>query len=82
MGKTVKKIFIILGVLVACFIGWQLVFNQGGILRTGYNAFVGVINNSFEKIAGDGAKIMNEWGGDGTKADTNGQAFDIDTEAK
>ena len=38
MNKTVKKVFMLIGVLVAIFIAWQLIFNDGGILRTMYNS--------------------------------------------
>ena len=40
MNKTVKKVFMLIGLLVVIFIAWQLVFNDGGILKTGYNAIV------------------------------------------
>ena len=77
MKKTIITVFTILGILVVVFIGWQLIFNEGGILRTGYNALAGGINEQYEKVAGDGETLLPLW--EDTGADTNGQAFDIDT---
>lgn len=78
MNKTVKKVFLLIATLVAIFIAWQLVFNDGGILRTAYNALANGINGQFAKVAGSGQKIVPEWKS-GKQADTNGQGFNIDT---
>lgn len=79
MNKTVKKVFMLLAMLVGIFLIWQLVFNDGGILMTGYNALARGINGQFEKVAGKGQKLIPLWGE--TKADNNanGQGFDIGT---
>lgn len=77
MNKTVKKVFMLLGVLVASFLVWQLVFNNGGILKTAYNSVAGSINTQYAKAAGTGQKILPLW--TNANADNNGQAFDIDT---
>lgn len=79
MTKTVKTVFTLIGVLVAIFLAWQLIFNDGGILKTGYNSLAEGINGQWEKVAGDGQTILPEW--DDTGADDNGQGFDIDTGA-
>lgn len=76
MTKTVKTVFLIIGVLVLIFIVWQLVFNDGGILKTGYNAMADGINSQWEKVAGSGKTILATWG---SNADSNGTGFDIDT---
>lgn len=76
MNKTVKKVFLLVGLLVAIFIAWQLIFNDGGILKTGYNAIVDGVNGQWGKVAGDGKKIMPVWD---TNAKDNGQGFDINT---
>lgn len=76
MTKTVKTVFLIIGVLVLIFIVWQLVFNDGGILKTGYNAMADGINGQWEKVAGSGKTILATWG---SNADNNGTGFDIDT---
>ena len=58
MNKTVKKVFILVAILVGIFIAWQLIFNDGGILKTGYNALADGINGLWEKVAGDGETIL------------------------
>ena len=78
MNKTVVKVFVIVGLLVGVFLAWQLVFNEGGILRTGYNAFVEGVNGQWHKAAGSNSNILATWGS--TQADDNGKAFEIDTE--
>lgn len=78
MNSTVKKVFLLIGLLVAIFIAWQLIFNKGGILRTGYNALAKGINGQWAKVAGSGQTILPLW--DESTADTNGQGFDIDTD--
>lgn len=76
MNKTVLKVFTIIGLLVGIFIAWQLIFNDGGILKTGYNALADGINGQWEKVAGSGETILATWG---TNADDNGTGFEIDT---
>lgn len=76
MSKTVKTVFLIIGLLVLIFIVWQLVFNDGGILKTGYNAMAEGINRQWHKVAGSGSDILATWG---DNADDNGTGFDIDT---
>jgi len=51
--------------------------NDGGILKTGYNAIVKGINGQWAKVAGSGQSLLPEWGSTG--ATDNGQGFDIDT---
>lgn len=78
MNKTVIKVFTIIGILVGIFIAWQLIFNEGGILRTGYNALADGINGQWAKVAGDGQSILAKWE---DNANDNGEGFSIDTEA-
>lgn len=77
MSKTVKTVFLIIGLLVLIFLVWQLVFNDGGILKTGYNAMAKGINAQWAKVAGSNQTILATWGSD--NADDNGHGFDIDT---
>ncbi len=76
MNKTVKKVFMLVGLLVIIFIAWQLIFNKGGILKTGYNALAGGINKQWEKVSGSN-NLIPTWGN--TNAEDNGKAFDINT---
>ena len=80
MNKTIVKVFVIVGILVGVFIAWQLIFNEGGILKTGYNAFVEGVNGQWAKVAGDGKTILATWT-DKTAA-SNGQGFTMDTSNK
>ena len=76
MNKTVKKVFLLIGLLVIIFLGWQLIFNDGGILKTMYNSVANGINGQWEKVAGTGNTVIAQWG---TNADSNGTGFAIDT---
>ena len=77
MNGTVKKVFMLIGLLVIIFIAWQLIFNEGGILKTLYNSVINGINKQWEKVAGSGETLLPLW--DGNNATDNGQGFDIDT---
>lgn len=78
MKKTTIAVFSLIAVLVVIFLVWQLVFNDGGILKTGYNAVADGINGQWAKVAGSGKTLLPEW--DDTSADDNGTGFDIDTD--
>lgn len=79
MNATVKKVFVLIAILVGIFIAWQLVFNDGGILKTGYNSMANGINKQWEKVAGSGETVLAVWGG--SNATANGQGFVINTTA-
>lgn len=69
----------LIALLVGIFIAWQLIFNDGGILKTGYNSLANGINAQWVKVAGSGQTILPAWG-QGT-ATANGAGFEISTEA-
>lgn len=77
MNKTVKKVFMLIGVLVAIFIAWQLIFNDGGILRTMYNSIANGINGQWAKVAGSEQELLPAW--DSKTATSNGTGFEIKT---
>lgn len=77
MNKTVKNVFVLIGILVGIFLAWQLIFNDGGILKTGYNSLANGINSQWEKVAGSGETVLARW--ESTNASSNGQGFDIET---
>lgn len=79
MNKTVKQVFLLIGILVLIFLIWQLVFNDGGIIRVGYDAMANGINGQWEKVAGSGQKILPTWGDSDASDNANGKGFDIDT---
>lgn len=77
MNSTVKKVFMLIGLLVIIFLAWQLIFNDGGILKTMYNSMANGINDQWAKVAGSGQTILATWGS--STAACNGQGFDIET---
>lgn len=79
MSKSVRKVFLIVGTLVLVFLIWQLVFNDGGIVKTVYNAFVDGINGQWQKAAGGDSKLIPSWDDSDAEQNANGQGFDIDT---
>lgn len=79
MNKTVKKVFLLIGLLVLIFLIWQLVFNKGGIIKTGYNAIATGINKQWAKVAGTDQKILPLWDDTNATNDANGKGFDMNT---
>lgn len=60
MNKTVLSAFLVVGALVLAFVLWQLVFTDGGVFRTSYNAVARAINTQYAKTAA-GAELLPEW---------------------
>ena len=77
MNKTVKKVFMLIGLLVIIFLAWQLIFNDGGILKTIYNSITNGINVQWAKVAGSGQTLLPLW--TKTTASNNGKGFNIGT---
>ena len=75
MNKTVLKVFTLIGILVGIFIAWQLIFNDGGILKTMYNGIANGINGQWYKVSGD-SNLIAKWGDNAT---SNGQGFALET---
>ena len=70
--SPIKKVFLVIGVLVLAFLIWQLVFNDGGVLITGWNAVADTVNGVWQKITGNSTStIVPEWG-DAVDAGENG----------
>ena len=78
MNKTIVKVFVIIGILVGVFIAWQLIFNDGGILKTAYNSLANGINSQWAKVAGSGQIILATW--TDSNATDNSTGFEIDTD--
>lgn len=65
--KTTTKVFLMIATLVLIFLAWALFFDKSGVLETGWNAMVGPVNDTWQKITGDSsAKLIPEF-----KADDN-----------
>lgn len=77
MNKTVKKVFMLIGLLVIIFLAWQLIFNKDGILKTIYNSIANGINGQWVKVAGSGQTLLPSW--DTSTASNNGAGFNIGT---
>lgn len=77
MNKTVKSVFMLIGLLVIIFLAWQLIFNDRGILRTIYNSMANGINCQWAKVAGSGQTILPKWSS--STATSNGAGFNIET---
>jgi hypothetical protein len=62
--SPIKKVFMIIGTLVIILMIWQLVFNDGGIIRTGYTAVTAPINKLWGGVTGNpDNKILPAWDG-------------------
>lgn len=79
MNKTVKTVFMLIGLLVIIFLAWQLVFNDGGIIKTMYNALANGINGQWGKVAGKDQKLIPTWEESSANQDVNGEGFNIET---
>lgn len=63
MNSSIKKVFLVIGILVLAFLIWGLFFNDGGILQTSYNSLAEAVNHTWQKVTGDsGAKLLPEIG--------------------
>lgn len=80
MSKTVKTVFLLIGTLVLIFLIWQVVFNDGGIVKTVYDAIASGINGQWVKVAGNNSQLLPLWNDTSTNGNANGQGFDIDTQ--
>lgn len=57
----IRKIFLIVGTLLLIFIVWDLIFNQGGILSTAYDALISPINITWEHLSGSANPLLPPW---------------------
>lgn len=77
MTKTIKNVFLIVGTLVLIFLVWMVVFNDGGIVKVGYNALANGINKQWAKVAGRSQKLVPLWDATGANGSNDG-GFEID----
>ena len=61
--KTIQSVFGVIGSLVVCLLLWAVVFNDGGVLATGYNAIATPINTSYQKLTGGTGIVIPLWTG-------------------
>ena len=61
MNKAIIRVFMVVAVLLVVFICWQVFFNDGGVLKAGYNALADGINGQWAKVAGEGHDLIPQW---------------------
>ena len=64
--KPITKVFLIIGTLVLGLLVWQLVFNQTGVIATGWNAVVAPVNEQYQRITGKADATLIPTFGDGS----------------
>lgn len=71
MTGTIKKVFLVIGVLVLCLIIWGVFF--GGALGNLWNAAGGELNKGWQKVTGDTeTSLVEDWNATG-EATVKGQ---------
>lgn len=75
MNKTVKKVFLLIGLLVLIFMIWFFVLGGNGVVVTVLNGMIDGLNTQIEKVSSKG-NLIPSFGEDtgGGSADS----FDID----
>ena len=75
MSKTVRKVFIIVGVLVLCLLVWVLFLGENGIVVTAYNGIADGVNGVWKNISGQDKELIPTWekgtGNNNTGANVN-----------
>lgn len=75
--KPIIKVFLVIGALVLSLVVWGVVFNDGGVIQTAWNAMVTPINNTWASIVGDPtATILPTFEATGAGGNTRG--LDVD----
>lgn len=72
MSKTIKTVFVLIGVLVLCLVVWAVFF--GNTLGTAWNAVAGAINTAWNAVVGGDEDIAGEWDSPGGNANVGEQA--------
>lgn len=61
--KPITKVFLIIGVLLACLLVWSAFFTEdGGVLALVWNTIADTLNDIFGKITGGSTDIVPDWG--------------------
>lgn len=70
MKKTIRNVFLVIGVLVLCLMIWAIFFNNS--LEAAWNSIRQPINNAWNSIVGGGEDVVQDW--DGANEGLNGGA--------
>ena len=81
MNDAIKEAFLIIGVLVFVFLGWQLIFNGGGVVETAYNALARYTNTVYQDSR-DGASVLTEYNSGTMQDSTTFSKADFDQSVK
>lgn len=76
MKKTILKVFLVIAVIVLCFLAWRMFFSEDGIMRGVYDGIIGQVNTAWHNISGSDTDLIPEW-----NTDSNGTANEAGTGA-
>ena len=75
MNKTVKKVFLLIGLLVLIFMIWFFIFGGNGVVVNVINGMIDGLNNQIEKVSGKD-DLIPSFGTDAGAGEAD--SFDID----
>lgn len=61
--KPITKVFLVIGVLLACLLVWAVFFGGDGVMAMVWNAIADNLNEIFGKITGSDTEIVPTWDG-------------------
>lgn len=84
--KMITKVFLVIGVLLACLIVWSLTLGEGGLIQAAWDGVADMVNSTWKSMTGNSEGIMPDWnalqnvgeaqdartGGSGTTGTTGG----------
>jgi len=75
--KMITKVFLVIGVLLACLIVWSLTLGEGGLIQAAWDGVADMVNSTWKSMTGNSEGIMPDWNalqnvGDAQDARTGG----------
>ncbi len=61
MKGMIVKVFLVIGVLIACLVLWNLFLGDDGLLSKGWNLMGSEINETVQDLTGTSDDIIDEW---------------------
>lgn len=59
--KMITKVFLIIGVLLACLIVWSLTLGEGGLIKAAWDGVADMVNTTWMSMTGNSTGIMPDW---------------------
>ena len=59
--KMITKVFLVIGILLACLIVWSLTLGEGGLIQRGWDGIADMVDNTWMKMTGSTEGIMPRW---------------------